>query len=130
MADARDRPELAEQRESLWLLTLAPGVWLVHFLLCYLSAAIWCAKAGPGASLTGVRGAIWSYTAIAVATIAAIGWRGWRRQALGHAPAPFDDDTPEDRHRFLGLATVLLAALSAAAVSYTAMVSFFFESCR
>jgi hypothetical protein len=77
-----------------------------------------------------VRLAIWGYTAAAVAAIVAIGWIGYQRHAHGHASAPHDDDTPEDRHRFLGLATVLLAGLSAVATSYTAMVSVFFESCR
>ncbi|HEX2464024.1 MAG TPA: hypothetical protein VHR17_05300 [Thermoanaerobaculia bacterium] len=119
-----------EQRESLWRLAFAPALWLLHFFLCYLTAAIWCAKAGSGASLGGVRFAIWGYTAAAVAAIVAIGWNGFRRHAYGHSLAPHDEDTPEDRHRFLGLATVLLAGLSAVATSYTAMVSVFFESCR
>jgi hypothetical protein len=30
-------------------------------------------------------------------------------------------DTPEDRHRFLGLATLLLAVLSAVSILYTAV---------
>ena len=29
---------------SLWLLTFGPGIWAVHFLLCYVTAAVWCAR--------------------------------------------------------------------------------------
>ena len=36
----------------------------------------------------------------------------------GNATLPHDDDTPEDRHRFLGFAALLLSALSAVAVIY------------
>jgi hypothetical protein len=122
---------LPEREESLWRLTVAPAIWGLHFLLSYLTAAIWCAKvAGPGGPLGGVRVAVMAYTAIALVAIAAVGWLGFQRHSYGASLAPHDDDTPEDRHRFLGLATVLLAGLSAVATTYTAIASFFFESCR
>jgi hypothetical protein len=60
----------------------------------------------------------------------AVGGIGYVRQREGAALTPNDDDTPEDRHRFLGLATLLLAGLSVVAVVFTAIASFFFESCR
>ena len=45
---------LPEQNESLWFLIAAPIMWAAHFLLCYLTAAIWCAKlAGPDGALGG-----------------------------------------------------------------------------
>jgi len=43
---------------------------------------------------------------------------------------PHDADTPEDRHRFLGFATLLLSGLSAVAVIYTALVVVVFRSCH
>ncbi|MGB7839915.1 MAG: hypothetical protein WBL40_17580 [Terrimicrobiaceae bacterium] len=36
--------ETHEKRQSLWLLMISPTIWAAHFLLCYLTAAIWCAK--------------------------------------------------------------------------------------
>jgi hypothetical protein len=130
-ASAPNAEHPPEREESLWLLTVAPAIWLLHFLLCYLTAAIWCAKvAGAGGPLDGVRLAIAGFTAIAVGGILVVGWIGYTRHTYGGSLAPHDDDTPEDRHRFLGLATVLLAALSAVAVAFTATVGLFFESCR
>lgn len=120
-----------EERESLWLLTIAPAVWAGHFLASYLTAAIHCAKApGPDAPLGGVRTAIAAYTLIALAGIVATAWVGFRRHRRGTAAVPHDYDTPEDRHRFLGFATLLLAGLSAVAVAYVALAAVYFGSCR
>ena len=45
------------------------------------------------------------YTLAALAVVGFIGWIGYRRHSFGWAGLPHDDDTPEDRHRFLGFAT-------------------------
>jgi hypothetical protein len=122
---------LPEAKESLWLLTASPVIWAAHFLLCYATAAVWCAKvAGLGGPLDTVRLAIVVYTALALTAIGVIGWIGYRRHSFGQANLPHDDDTPEDRHRFLGFATLLLSALSAVAVVYAALIIFFFRSCH
>jgi hypothetical protein len=122
--------ETAEKNQSLWLLTLSPVIWAAHFLLSYGTASVWCAKvAGPGGSLGGVRVAIVIYTLVALAGIGIVGWIGYRRHSHGDASVPHDDDTPEDRHRFLGFSTLLLSALSAVAVIYAALVVLFFRSC-
>jgi hypothetical protein len=121
---------LPEKKESLLLLTASPLIWAAHFLLCYGTASIWCAKVlGFGGSLTTVRTGIVLYTALALAGIGIIGWIGYQRHSLGYAALPHDDDTPEDRHRFLGFATLLLSALSAVAVIYAAAVVVFIERC-
>lgn len=121
---------LPEKKESLWLLTASPVVWAAHFLLCYATAAVWCAKvAGWGGSLATTRIAILVYTIVALAIIGVIGAIGFRRHSLGGAPRPHDDDTPDDRHRFLGFATLLLSSLSAVAVVYAALVPVFIRSC-
>jgi len=60
--------ETAEKDQSLWLLTASPIFWAAHFLLCYLTAAIWCAKVvGLGGSLASARVAIAVYTVVALA---------------------------------------------------------------
>jgi hypothetical protein len=124
-------------RWELWLLAASPAIWSVHFMASYLTAAIWCAKAGQSVevSLHTVRVAIAWYTVAAVAAIVAVGTVGWRRHRLGRsssfddATLPHDADTPEDRHRFIGFATVLLSALSAVATVYSALAAALVRSC-
>jgi hypothetical protein len=122
---------LPEENESLWLLTVSPVMWVAHFLLSYLTAAIWCAKlAGPNGSLGGVRVAIAVYTVLVLLGIGFTGRLALRRHQFGSATAPHDFDTPEDRHRFLGFATLLLSALSAVATLYVALAAVFIGSCH
>ena len=116
---------------SLWLLTIAPSIWAVHLLLSYVTAAVWCSKAvGFGGPLGSVRGAIVWYTAIALAGIAVVGWEGFRRHSYGTEATTHDLDSREDRHRFVGFATLLLSGLSALGVLYAALAAQYFETCR
>lgn len=122
---------ISEKNQSLLLLAASPILWAAHFLLCYITASIWCAKvAGPAGSIQPVRITILVYTVLALAGIATIGRVGYCRQAFGNAHLPHDEDTPEDRHRFLGYATLLLSLLSAVAVIFAALVVVFFGDCH
>lgn len=122
---------LHEKNESLWILTVSPTLWAAHFLLSYLTAAVWCAKvAGRDGSLGTVRVAIAVYTVLALLGIGITGWIGYRRHSFGEGETPHDYDTPEDRHRFLGFATLLLSALSAVATLYVALAALFLGTCR
>jgi len=119
------------RKDSLWLLTIAPTIWAAHLLLCYVTAAIWCAKfVLSGGPLDGVRSAIAWYTAAAVVGIAIIGWEGYRRHSSGTETTTHDLDSPGDRHRFLGFATLLLSGLSAVGVLYAALAATYFDTCR
>jgi hypothetical protein len=121
---------LSEENESLLVMVAGPTTWAAHFLLSYATAAIWCAKVvGLGGSLATVRMSIVCYTLAALGVVGFIGWVGYRRHSFGQADLPHDDDTPEDRHRFLGFATLLLAALSAVAIVYEALVVVFIDRC-
>lgn len=118
------------RRDSLWMLTISPTIWAIHFLGSYVTGAVWCAKyAAEDGSLGGARVAIAVYTVIALTGIGITGWIGHRRHRLGDASLPHDDDTPEDRHRFLGFATLLLSVLSAVATLFVAAVAVFVETC-
>lgn len=122
---------LPERRDSLWQLVAGPSAWALHFLLSYITAAVFCARAaGPWVPLGSARTALWAYTAIALVFIAAFGWRSLRRHRWGSAELPHDDDTPGDRHRFLGFASLLLCGLSFVAVVYSAMAIAVFGTCR
>jgi hypothetical protein len=115
---------------SLWLLTIAPVIWAVHLLLSYVTAAIWCAKfAAMGGPLNSVPTLVAVYTAVALIGIAIVGWEGFRRHSFGTEATTHDLDTPEDRHRFLGFAMLLLSGLSAVAVGFAAYAATFFETC-
>ncbi len=112
------------------MLAASPAVWAVHFLLSYITASIWCAKAAdPNGSFWYVLAAIAVYTGIALAAIGIIGREGYRRHSLRGGEIPHDYDSPEDRHRFIGFSTLLLSALSAVAVVYAAFVVLFFRNC-
>ncbi len=120
-----------ERRQKLWRITISPSIWALHFLVCYVTAAIWCEKiASRIGHLGGLRLVIAGLTAAALLGIAFNGWDGWRRHSLGGGGVPHDDDHPLDRHRFLGYTTFLLAALSAVATVFTALVALFFQDCR
>ena len=122
---------LHEQHERLWLLAVSPVIWAVHFLACYVTAAVWCAKFAPrDGSLAPVRAVILVFTLVALAGIAVNGRSGLRRHRSGTESPPHDFDTAGDRHGFLGYTTVLLSALSAVAVVFAALVLPFFEDCR
>jgi hypothetical protein len=123
--------EVTEDRQSLWLLTASPSIWAVHFLVSYTVGALWCGKlAGPGAGLGSVHAVIIGLALAALAGVGYTGWLGWRKHRHGGTDPPYDRDTPEDRHRFLGFATVLLSALSAVSIVYVAVAAVLIRSCR
>jgi uncharacterized membrane protein len=121
----------AERRESLWMLVVSPTVWALHFLAAYITGALWCGMvAGPFGSLMTARIAIAAYTLVALVIIVSVGTIGFRRHRLAAGEPPHDEDTPEDRHRFMGYATFLLSGISAIGVVYAAMAIVFLEGCQ
>lgn len=125
------RQALPEADASLWMLVTGPTIWAGHFLACYVIAAVRCAKAASAAAPLGeVRLLLGVATVLALAAIAFLGWRGWRQHRHGREPAPHDAPTAADRHRFLGLATMLLCGLSFVATVYTGMVLVVIGTCR
>lgn len=128
---------MRDEVRTLWELTLAPGIWCVFFLVAYVSAAVFCAKAGdPSVRLEPVRAVIGVGAAIALVSIAVIGGAAWRRWRDGQgerdgAQLPVHaDDSSQSRARFLDLAIMLLSALSAVATLYVAMPALFIVTCR
>ena len=120
-----------ERKESLWLVITSPMIWSAHFLLCYVTAAVWCGKAaGPDSPLTTVHGAIAIYTVLALLGIAFTGWRGYQRHLFGTVTSAHDFDSPAGRHGFLGFAVVALSMLSAIATLYVALPIVFVGNCR
>lgn len=122
--------KFSETNDNILLLTSGPLIWAAHFLLCYATASVWCAKVVEiDGSLGAVRGAILIYTLVGLVGSTAVAWIGYRRHRAGDASLPHDDDTPEDRYRFIGYATFLLACLSAVAIVYAGLITLFFRTC-
>ena len=122
---------VAESRQRLWIVPAPLVIWGIHFLACYATAAIWCGRiAGRLGALSTARLAILIYTMVALAAIVGIAWLGYRAHALPPGEPPHDADSPEDRHRFLGLAALLISGLSAVAVVYSAMAAAFIRTCE
>ncbi len=126
--------EPPEAEESLLSLAAPPLVWAAHFLLSYVTAALYCAKvASTGGPLGAARAAIVAYTALALVLLGWLGWRGHvRRRAPSEPTAELaaEGGSALARRRFLGNATLLLTCLSALAVLYGALVVVFVRSCR
>lgn len=121
---------LRGRETSLWFLIAGPTIWAGHFLVSYVSAAIYCAKDAPPHDMDLVQGIIAAATIAALAGIVLAGWLAARKWQIGvkgwrqHGAA-----TLEDRQRFMGHATWLLCALSAVATIYVALPAIFAASC-
>lgn len=123
-----DRPN---HQRHLWILAIAPVIWLVHLLASYVTVAIFCAKvAGPSGALGAARVAVVVYTAAALGGILVLGLRSYRRHRFGGETMPYDFETREERERFLGFAALLLALLSGVGVIYVALAIAFVGTCR
>jgi Kef-type K+ transport system membrane component KefB len=121
---------LPRQLESLWTLFTAPVVWALHFLGCYVGAAIFCEKPGfLGGDFDNLRVAIAIFTAISLAMIALSAILSWRQWGFGAGDPPHDDPTRRDRLLFQGYATLLLSGLSFVAVIFTALPALFVTEC-
>jgi Kef-type K+ transport system membrane component KefB len=121
---------LPKEIETLWTLFTAPVVWALHFLVCYVGAAIYCAKEDAVAlGFDVLRLGIGVVTAAALAMIVLSAFLAWRQWGFGTYEPPHDDPTPHDRRRFQGFATLLLSGLSFIAVIYTAMAALMISGC-
>lgn len=117
---------------DLWRVIAAPIVWALHFLFCYVYGAIYCEKAGRGASLDGPTLVIVAATVIALLLIGASTLSLWRvrGRSLTDNDFEFEHNTPEERHRFLSHVALMLCVLSAVAVTYVAIPMLYLTSCR
>ena len=100
---------------NLWILLAPPAIWGGHFLLCYITAAIWHAKKSePWESFDSLRIALAIGTVAAWAILGVLGRLSWHH----HRSASMEQPTV----RFLCFLTLLLTVISAVAVFYSALV--------
>jgi hypothetical protein len=128
IAELHDRAQRV--RYSLWTLVVPPSIWAAHFLFCYVFAAIHCAKAGRLASLGPIRVEIGAATVVALGAVGICAFVAWAQSRISGHPPPHRESTEEDRARFLGVAGLLLAGLSAVAIVFTALPAALIGDCR
>ena len=117
---------------DLWRVIFAPTVWSLHFLVCYIGAAIYCEKLGREAALDPVRLLVMLATAVGLVLVG-LSTRGlWRVRGRSLTDDDFDyeHNSPEERHRFLSHVALMLSALSAIGMIYVALPVFLLGSCR
>ncbi|MBB6182160.1 hypothetical protein [Pseudorhizobium flavum] len=118
-------------QDNLWTLIAAPTIWAFHFLFCYFLAAYQCApNADPFKEITGTRMSIGVVTVVCLVLIGLIVRRSWREWRVDGGGFRNNQDTPEARERFLEFSTLLLAALSFAAVIFETMPVLLIGDCR
>jgi hypothetical protein len=120
----------AEARQRLWIVPGPLVIWALHFMLSYVTAALWCGRFGGRLEpLAAAHGLLAAYTGAALLAIGAIGRMAYKAHAHGAAEPPHDADSPADRYRFVGFAALLVSGLSAIAVLFTALSAMLIESC-
>ena len=117
---------------DLWRVIASPIVWALHFLFCYVYAAIYCEKSGRDASLAQPTVAIFGATLVALGLIGLSTWRLWRvrGRSLTDNDFEYEHNTPEERHRFLSHVALMLCVLSAVAVLYVTIPMLYLSTCR
>ncbi|CAH0343455.1 hypothetical protein [Rhizobium sp. CECT 9324] len=121
---------LPREVESLWTLFTAPVIWALHFLFCYVGAAIFCEKPDfLGLDFNNLRIAIGVLTVAALILIVVSATLAWRQWNFGTDDPPHDDPSRKDRLLFQGYATLLLSGLSFVAVTFSALPALFITEC-
>ena len=121
---------LPKEVESPWTLFTGPVVWALHFLACYIGAAIFCEKPDLfGTDFDNLRIAIVVLTVLSLGMIVLSALLAWREWGFGTGDPPHDEPTRQDRLMFQGYATLLLSGLSFIAVIYTALPVLFVTDC-
>jgi small-conductance mechanosensitive channel len=117
---------------DLWRVIAAPIVWAVHFLFCYVFAAVYCEKLGRDAPLDVATWVIVGATVVALLLIGLSTHHLWRvrGRSLTDNDFEYEHNAPEERHRFLSHVALMLCVLSAVAVLYVAIPMLYLTSCR
>ncbi|MGH8194688.1 MAG: hypothetical protein ACREQ8_09845 [Woeseiaceae bacterium] len=116
----------------LGLLASPLAIWSLHFLLAYVSAAVYCARSGDHeAAMSPVRSIVLALTIAALAAVALALRRGYRRFArnasLHRHPAA---GVQTDPARFFRIMLLWFSVLSAVAIVCVGSVTLFFGNCR
>ncbi|MDF2235148.1 hypothetical protein P2H44_21540 [Albimonas sp. CAU 1670] len=130
--ESRFHGEGEVQRRGLWRVATGPIIWGAHFLACYWIGAVWCARAGPGASLDPARWAIAGATVVAILALGLVFRALWRVRGLSVTDDDlvYEADDAEERRRFLAHVSMLLCVVSLVAIVYSALPAALLGTCR
>jgi hypothetical protein len=118
-----------EREETLWSLARAPLIWALHFMLCYVTPAVYCAKLGAShGSLAPARFAIAGFTVPAVAALGLIAVRAFRRARTARSRQ--GHEAARTRAAFMAHVDLLLSLLSLTAVVMSSLPALFFGNCE
>ncbi|MEC7760895.1 MAG: hypothetical protein VX874_03155 [Pseudomonadota bacterium] len=124
-----ERHEFSADADSLWRLTLAPATWALHFVLCYATISLACAR-----GLFPVGAARFWLLGLTVLALLVIGRQGYKAlkqwNVLDTGALSHPDGRAEDRHRFLGHAALLIAVISTIGTVFTSFPLLLLEGCR
>lgn len=116
---------------DLWRVIAPPTIWAIHFLICYVGAAIYCEKAGRFADLFPAKALVALTTILALAGVGFLFHSLWKVRGLSTANDNYDytANTPEERHRFLSHVALMLCVLSTVAILFAAIPALVLETC-
>lgn len=121
-------------RDTLWTLIAPPAMWAIHFLICYVVAAVECSpNTSVFASIATTRLVIAAVTAGTLLLIGLVffrAYREWSEHGGGTLEPAHAEDSDVGRERFLEFSTVLLAGLSFVSVVFTALPALVNVDCR
>lgn len=116
-------------RDQLWWIAIAPSLWAMHFLACYLTAAIWCEKVSAPRDQFWLNALVTCYSVVAMVGIAVVGWLSYQSFRRGDPPLSYGFDDPAHRTHFLGFTAFLLSLLSGVATAFTILVFLLVGTC-
>jgi hypothetical protein len=121
-----------EDGTDLWRAIMPLVIWALHFIICYIGPAVYCAKWGREAPIDMVRGGVLVTTGLALAVVITLGLGLWRvhRRSMTENDFDFEHNKPEERHRFLSHVGLMLSVLSAVAIIFVAYPVLVLETCR
>jgi hypothetical protein len=112
-------------RQRLWIPVIAPLTWSCHFTVVTIVAALSCGRF----SVSGYRLTMVLTTVLALVVIGSCLGYGIKLLRFSWPDDSHDADTAEDRRKFLGYTTVILAGLSAIATVYSTIALFVVGGC-
>ncbi|TWU62183.1 hypothetical protein V7x_39120 [Crateriforma conspicua] len=124
-----DKNQPKPMRARMWWIVISPSAWAVHFLACYITAAIWCEKFSDSGNKRNLDLGVTAYTLVALAVIAGVTWLSFKNFRRSDPPVPFNFDAPSERTDFLSFTAFLLSLLSLVATLFTALVFVMVRSC-
>jgi hypothetical protein len=114
--------------DRLWVPVISPIIWSTHFTISYIWAALACGRLAHAADTLSTVFVVG--TAIALVAIGGFFLRAFLQLEYRLPDQPHDDDTAEDRTRFMAYTTLLLSGMSWIATLFVGVAGFAVGGCQ